>query len=134
MDKDKQIICPVCGTAIPSDAKICPHCKETLWSDEVPEEFGGGSATETSDGTPPPMLGEIYNRDFRPGHGAGSRNRAAPQNSRMAFPLCLYDVVVDSKGYRVHTDRVASHAVFTQQHSQGRLGDLCISVHQPRRK
>lgn len=66
MDKDKQIICPVCGTAIPSDAKICPHCKETLWSDEVPEEFGGGSATETSDGTPPPMLGEIYNRDFRP--------------------------------------------------------------------
>lgn len=66
MDKDNQIICPVCGTAIPSDAKICPHCKETLWSDEVPEEFGGGSATETSDGTPPPMLGEIYNRDFRP--------------------------------------------------------------------
>lgn len=66
MDKEKQIICPVCGIAIPSDAKICPHCKETLWSDEVPEEFGGGSATEASDGTPPPMLGEIYNRDFCP--------------------------------------------------------------------
>ncbi len=66
MDESSQTCCPVCGATIPPDAKTCPHCKETLWVDEVPEELGGGSATETAGGTPPPMLGEIYNRDFRP--------------------------------------------------------------------
>lgn len=66
MDESNQTGCPVCGATIPSDAKTCPHCKETLWTDEVPEELGGGSATETAGGTPPPMLGQIHNRDFRP--------------------------------------------------------------------
>ena len=66
MDEGNQTCCPVCGATIPTDAKTCPHCKETLWADEVPEELGGGSATETAGGTPPPMLGEIHNRDFRP--------------------------------------------------------------------
>ena len=66
MDNDKTSSCPVCGAIIRPDEKTCPHCKEVLWTDEIPDELGSGSATDVSDGTPPPMLGEIHNRDFRP--------------------------------------------------------------------
>ncbi len=96
MDNDKTSICPVCGANIPPDAKVCPHCKEVLWSDEIPDELGGGSATEVSDGTPPPMLGEIHNRNFSPEpDGAPEAEEAeAPRRIRGWFSFFVFTVFI----------------------------------------
>ena len=98
MDNDKTSSCPVCGAIIRPDEKICPHCKEVLWTDEIPDELGSGSATDVSDGTPPPMLGEIHNRDFRPEPGTSPETEEAepPRRIRGWFYFFVFIVFMST--------------------------------------